>query len=359
MKKIFALIMAILMIAALSGCSNAVDLTATGGASGVPGVSGNIPNTPSINGGNAVTPDGGSEAESESGDASGDASDLPGGEASEVVDETTFTRNGTTVTFGSYPQKEVTDTTLVESLTTKAGELPSSLDKKNWTAIENMTDTWYIDVTENGKKYRGVYFTTYRPAAADGTGTVQYDNGYETEKAYWFEYSPISWTILKEDGGKAFIFCDLAINAQPYDSFSNSYAGSAIRNWLNSDFYNTAFNKLQQALIVETVVDNSADSTGTADNQYASENTNDKVFLLSRPEAKELSFNTKEVTDYAKVMGVYQSGNCWWWTRSPYHKESDIAYRIKTDGTVHSSVVSVTTGGVVPALWINLGEAAQ
>ena len=246
---------------------------------------------------------------------------------------------------------------MIESLTTKAGELPSSSDKKNWTAIENMTDTWYIDVEENGKKYRGIYFTSYREV--DGN-TFQYDNGYETEKAYWFEYAPISWTILKEESGKALILCDIAIDCQPYaSSGGNSYADSEIRSWLNEEFYNTAFNKLQQALIAETDVDNSASSTGTDNNQYASDNTKDKIFLLSRPEAKEITFAVKQPTDYTEAMGVYQNGSCWWWTRSPYYKDYTWAHVIKTDGSVHSYDVTYASGGVVPALWINLGESTQ
>ena len=150
----------------------------------------------------------------------------------------TYERTDKKITFGSYPQTEVTDTTLIATLNTKAGTLPTADDSQDWMPygyyIENSNETdfmWYIDITEGDKKYRGVYFTSYRPwyttnySSADQT--YQDDNGYsistsEETNIYWFKYEPISWTILKEDDGKALLLCNMVIDNQPfYTSTSN------------------------------------------------------------------------------------------------------------------------------------------
>ena len=280
------------------------------------------------------------------------------------------------VTFGSYPQANVTDADLVELLNEKAGELPTSDEPQNWTSYEycnygNVSDyMWYIDVEEDGVKYRGVYFESYRAALRSDTSSTtssnQDDNSYYIEKVYWFEYEPITWKVLAEEEGKVLILCESIIDSQEYGTYSNSYATSTIRNWLNEEFYNTAFTELQQEIILTTVVDNSVASTGYPANSYASENTEDKIFLLSRVEVKDSSYGftseylrAKTVTDYAKSQGVYSdiASSGWWWLRSPLNNgNSNITHMIGTNGSMHSIDVAYVSGGVVPALWLSIVE---
>jgi len=52
----------------------------------------------------------------------------------------------------------------------------------------------------------------------------------------------------------------------------NNYEYSRIRSWLNDTFYNTAFNELEQKIILNTLVDNSAASTKDLKNIYAYNN---------------------------------------------------------------------------------------
>lgn len=61
---------------------------------------------------------------------------------------------------------------------------------------------------------------------------------------------------------------------------------SHIRSWLNSTFFETAFNSSKKEKIETTIVDNSASSTLDDSNKYACDNTSDKMFLLSYKEAK-------------------------------------------------------------------------
>lgn len=296
------------------------------------------------------------------------------GHHSVTLEKSPYTRKGKTIYFGMYPQSEVTDDALKAKLTSLAGTLPTSSDKERWTSygyyingsVENFM--WYIDIDNAGERYRGVYFTSFRPYFTTGSSSTdnsfQDDNGYYTSTVYWFKYEPIGWKILDESNGKAFLLADIAIDSQEYSPSSNNYADSTIRTWLNETFYNTAFNNLQKELIQTTTVDNSVSSTGYSYNSFVCANTSDKVFLLSYKEVTTyLTSDTECIsksTDYAKSQGcwasvssVYES-NCWWWTRSPGGDGSSYARYIDIDGSVGGDYVDSTGDGVIPALWIAL-----
>lgn len=301
-----------------------------------------------------------------------------------------------TIKFGSYPQSAVTDNTLKNTLTRKAGILPTDLDNQAWTSYGYYVDgiksnyMWYIDISEGDTKYRGVYFTEYRPHNTNNTHysshfTHQEDNEYFVSAVYWFKYEPISWTVLTESNGKAFLLCDMIIDSQAYQNmyeykneehyilgtnyYTNNYAESTIRKWLNEVFYNTAFNDLQKTIIETTEVDNSAYSTGRNSNPYACENTNDKIFLPSYQEItnKAYGFSSflereRKTTDYSLSQGAYTSsgdsydGNGVWWLRSPDSHGSNYTRSVSKGGNISNRYdhADVTSNGIVPALWIRL-----
>ena len=299
-----------------------------------------------------------------------------------------YVRVDNKITFGSYPQTKVTDSALTATLNNLAGTLPTGNDSQAWTSYGYYVSgsvgnfMWYIDVEEGGEKYRGVYFTSYRPKDPTSSFSADYgyqgNNGYATSTVYWFKYEPISWTVLSENttDGTALIFCDMIIDSQQYDyedgSYSNNYAESTIRKWLNENFYNTAFNDLQKQIILTTTVDNSAATTSLSTNQYACENTEDKIFLLSYQDiinsnygfsSNYLNSDTarqKKTTDYAQAQGAYTktsssyAGNGCWCLRSPYDDSSYIACGVDNGGEICFDYVYYTRYGVVPALQIKL-----
>ena len=289
---------------------------------------------------------------------------------------------GEYILFGSYPQTEVTDSAITTALNGMRGTLPTSSNSRDWTSYGyyisgNVTNfMWYIDLEYSGEKYRGVYFTSYRPnnplSSSSTSNSYQDDNGYSTGTVYWFKWEPIKWRILTESNGKAMILSELMLDSQQYDydgSYSNNYANSTIRAWLNDTFYNTAFGALQQAIIETTEVDNSVYSTGYSSNHYACENTFDKVFLLSYREVVNSSYGfststsnsttrQKQGSDYCKTQGSYTytyNGNGNWWLRSPDYYFSDFARYVTSDGYLgYDYRVNGTGCGVVPALVICL-----
>lgn len=300
--------------------------------------------------------------------------------------EQSYLRDGNYIYFGTYPQTEVTDSTIKTALTTQAGILPTAENAQAWTSYGyyingSVSDyMWYIDLTYNGEKYRGVYFTSYRPNYTTNSSSAgnssQDDNGYNTGMVYWFKYEPIKWRILSEYNGNALILCEMIIDSQEYYSssssgksthnggwgYANNYALSNIRKWLNDTFYNTAFTASEKNIIIRTTVSNSSRYT-----TFACANTQDYVFLRSEQEVSTAgdysSYDTtrrKKNTDYAKCQGAYTStdgsyyDNGCWWLRSPSNNDS-LAYVVYYYGNVDYISKVVSTGnGVVPALKIKL-----
>ena len=91
--------------------------------------------------------------------------------------------------------------------------------------------------------------------------------------------------------------------------------------------------------------------------------TQDKVFLLSIDEVNRYfaSDETRlcQPTEYAVANGAWKgdSGNCWWWLRSPGNAQS-YAADVSTVGRVGGSGNYILNGGgtVRPALWIDLNS---
>ena len=298
----------------------------------------------------------------------------------------TYSRDEKKIVFGSYPQSEVKDPSLLATLNAKTGDLPTRENAQAWTSYEYYINgkvenfMWYIDIVNENDKYRGVYFTSFRPQSTESHSEnyIQQLYGYDINAVYWFKYEPISWTILSEDSseGTALILCDMIVDSQAYHISSetriingvtvypSNYAHSTIRTWLNTVFYETAFNDLQKQIILSTTIDNSEISTGYPPNEYACEDTNDKIFLLSTVEANNSDYGLndttrqKKATDYAKVQGVAMSyeedynGNGWWGLRSPALPRDTIG--IYFSGQILGGDVYRTFKGVLPALQIKL-----
>ena len=287
--------------------------------------------------------------------------------------------------FGMYPQSKVIDSTLISTLSTAAGTIPSAGNKQSWTDygyyISGSVSSymWYIDLINQNEEYRGVYFTSYRPYyttyASSTDNSYQDENGYVSSTVYWFKYEPITWRVLDVQSDKAFLMADLLLDSQDYyystsnrtiestTVYANNYEYSHIRSWLYDNFYNTAFSTEEKARIQTTTVDNSVASTGYDLNKYACENTSDKVFLLSYVEAISTTYGLSTTASrqlapsaYAQSQGAYTNTNTFghWWLRSPYDGSANYAQYVRYDGSIQHYHVYYTNYGVVPALWISL-----
>ena len=271
---------------------------------------------------------------------------------------------GDEVLFGSYPQSLVTDNAITAELDKLAGKLPSvvmrrilrpRINHENWSSYDYYINSerqffmWYIDVDYQQERYRGVYFTSYRPRRTDLESSMsnseQDDNGYMTNVIYWFKYEPIRWRVVEVlQYGIATLVSDFALDNVHYDRYTCEFADSYIRQWLNKDFYSAAFDREQANAVLLTTVDNS-ESDG--------KDTQDKVYLLSQQEACEkYKLSAKTSTDYAKSQGVrLENGASPWWLRTKYRNSS--IYTIYVYGRSSADIES-TNVGVVPVVKIKL-----
>lgn len=269
------------------------------------------------------------------------------------VENTSDYSVGDIVEFGSYPQSEVEDYELLSELNSLSVDWISygyyvgtgDLNEEQ-TPSDYMK---YADVTYEGNKYRAVTFSEYRPYVtaypSSFDNSFQNANGYYINTVYWFKYEPIEWRVLDPDEG--IVMCESIIDSQAYndtvydyynewyqdsscENYANNYATSSIRDWLNNDFYKTAFTSEERAEIFNSVQDN----ISPFDSKYDNETTHDKIFLLSYYEAlnDNYGFSTDSTkkdlarqaqgTDYAKCQGLYgdtesvYNENYWWWLRS-------------------------------------------
>lgn len=315
-------------------------------------------------------------------------------------------RNGDEIRFGRYPQTEVKDAALCAALCAAAGELPTGANARKWTEYPYYIGgklskfMWYVDVDRGGERYRGVYFTKYRPYRTElpggkGNGN-QPSNGYVAGTVYWFRFEPIVWRVLERRDGAALVMSAFILDSLQFSHrrraicgengeriYPNNYAQSEIRKFLLGDFSRTAFRDGEKELLMPVRVENGLDSTGDCANRFVCEDTEDAVFLLSCREIMTQKYGFSDdcndfydparlldATDYAMALGVSagESGLPereprvgWWWLRSPDYFGKNSAYCVTDTGNVFDcDEFSVTNaqGGVVPALCLRLGGRA-
>ena len=171
---------------------------------------------------------------------------------------------------------------------------------------------------------------------------------------------PIEWIVMKKEGNQVLLLSKYVLDAKSYNEEWEgvTWQTSDIRQWLNNEFYATAFNKSEKAKIQTSLIKNEDNSEhGTS----GGNDTEDKVFLLSEKEAETLFSNDDEriakATGYAEKSGVCvnKEKSAMWWLRSPGYI-SDDAVDVNHGGWVYRSgdYVSSFSDGVRPALYLNL-----
>ena len=171
---------------------------------------------------------------------------------------------------------------------------------------------------------------------------------------------PIEWIVMKNEGNQVLLLSKYVLDAKPYNEELEevTWETSDIRQWLNNEFYTTAFNKTEKAKIQTSLIKNEDNSEyGTS----GENDTEDKVFLLSEKEAETLFSNDEEkiakATEYAEKSVVYvnEEKAVLWWLRSPGDYSNSAAV-VNRDGWVYRNGNNVDDryDGVRPALHLNL-----
>ena len=172
----------------------------------------------------------------------------------------------------------------------------------------------------------------------------------------------VEWLVLEIKDGKALVISKYALDCKQYNtSYTDvTWETCTLRKWLNNDFLGAAFSVDEKAMIPTVTV--SADKNPNYSTNPGN-TTQDQAFLLSITEANKYfssdSARQCEPTDYAVANGAWESdsGNCWWWLRSPGIRQG-IAADVYSDGGVYEYGYDVNGGinAVRPALWIDISD---
>jgi len=171
----------------------------------------------------------------------------------------------------------------------------------------------------------------------------------------------IEWMILAKEDSRIFAISKYALDCQPYHDADEdvTWETCSLRAWLNDDFYNEAFNSVEQPMIMTST--STADKNPVEPEPNPGNATEDKVFLLSINEAE--TYMTQEQrtctpTAYAESRGAHTLKNhCWWWLRTPGYAQQYAAY-VYSEGSLsyrgHIGVEDCDT--IRPAMWIDLAS---
>lgn len=316
---------------------------------------------------------------------------------------------GCTVT-AEFPQSYIEFGLWPQSLKAENVKITEEQKKINgFSAFKGSDNNFYIKV-ESAESYSD------KCKFQDGTGI---ENG----KEYFFRLEPIKWRILSGSGTeKALLFSEKIITGgikfyklkdserefipgtgylyKPREIdgnkiHPNNYEFSEVRAFLNglngesygvSDFsekgfFDIAFSEEEKKSILTSKIDNSVNSTtdytGTCKKAYgyASNDTEDKIFLLSEYEITNPSygfknydesdvFRKKTVTDYAKASGAF----AWmsddefynlgiYYLRSPYLAKANYCIQDVNqygDAKRTHEIIYPPTPSVCPAMFINM-----
>ena len=237
---------------------------------------------------------------------------------------------------GSYPQKLVTDETIINALDITLDDSPSKLSE-GWSSYQKYFSSektdylLYKDIEFNSEKYRAIYITKNRQSSAqDMTGvSKQAKNGYFTNKIYYFKFEPLRWKILETNENNYLAICDLIIDASELNRtlndqiingnriYSNNFAYSTYKNEeLDGRVYNWIFNDSEKDLILDSYCDDTTSRLfkNNDDAMYRS-----KLFLASLDEGDKYNLrNGVNYTDYAISQGISTSSKVWWSRTADY-----------------------------------------
>ena len=293
---------------------------------------------------------------------------------SELGDMTVRTSDGTIVSDGFYG---------LTRLDGRKIEYAYEYDSSAYEQEDSSTDSTHIPEIEiiPGQTQSSI---EWNDEPLDGVGTTA---EIITFGSYGGE--PIQWVVLdKNNSGELLLLSLNALDAKPYntDASNVSWETCSLREWLNTEFYETAFSPEEQEMIISTNVNNQ-DGVKHESDIVSGNNTIDKVFLLSLDEAYYYYQNCNmglgfcKATDYAiNNSSIHYDPNnnecLFWWLRDiryeddgvfPLHAmggyqleeyNSFVALSWGSFGTLTSSDGTITRSdmeemvGVRPVIWI-------
>ena len=165
------------------------------------------------------------------------------------------------------------------------------------------------------------YVGIEKPDVTGEVGDIIIFGSYEQDNDLTNGSEPIEWQILEKDGTKIYVISKYGLDCQRYHDKEEivCWENCKLRVWLNQTFYSTAFDAIEQSMIVTTDI-----LSVHPRDAYPSKTVQDKVFLLDYEGAygyfKSEKKRTCIATAYAQAQRstVGYGGSCWWWLREGY-----------------------------------------
>lgn len=280
---------------------------------------------------------------------------------------------------GNYPQSRVIEKELIENLSSIACDMIDYgyiCNSSSWNHSYSRIDMKYADISYNGSLYRKVYIGQYRPywtnTSPSSSSTYQYENGYEIGNTYYFKWEPIIWQVLAKENDGVYVMSESIVDAQPYNNFleNTTWENCSLRNWLNDNFYNSAFSFDEQEKINSiTHANENSYFYGTS----GGNSTTDRLWILSYGDSinsdygfsnSYLDYNSARQaygSDYAVSQGLWVSqhgsdvGKSDWYLRTPGNGQRNVT-NVRSYGDIrinYDTVVNVHEG-IRPACKISL-----
>lgn len=181
----------------------------------------------------------------------------------------------------------------------------------------------------------------------------------------------IEWYVIDVKDNICLLMSRYGLDVRQYNKFLDiTWEESAIRKWLNNDFYTVAFNSTEKDSILMVIVDNGKQQGYSGWDTSGGSGTWDRIFLLSYYEVSKGHPMSQKIrqcaaTDFALAKGkkywktdtapVNEDGRLvWsWWLRSPGDRQRDAALMGVDGAKVHDTVVDGYEL-VRPVLWLRL-----
>ncbi|OZV11459.1 hypothetical protein CIW83_14345 [Tissierella sp. P1] len=192
-------------------------------------------------------------------------------------------------------------------------------------------------------------------------------------------FGDYNWRVLDIQNNAALVITEEIIEQRAYhDAYKDiTWADCALRKYLNGEFYDK-FNVTDKSRIIPVINKN-------PDNQWygskGGEDTQDSIFLLSLEEVckyfgdsrsklqnrgknQRYWFERKDENNSKRIARLQgKEWSWWWWLRSPGRVNVKAVYIFGTDGNIGIQGNNILkgnisdgkcTGGVRPALWLNI-----
>ena len=132
-----------------------------------------------------------------------------------------------------------------------------------------------------------------------------------------------------------------------FDDKSNNYDNSYIRNWLNNEFFDNAFNSYEKNKIIRE----------TNKDDYVSLLTLDEAYKYYKDDQMRICKGTKYAISqglWVPDSGMYYENGFWWLKTESKNNTTTQVYGINIAGMVDSYNVDTKTYGIRPVIKIEL-----